>query len=346
MIARAIHKRSTRSAKPFVAVNCSALSENLLESELFGHERGAFTGAVKDRAGRFELADNGTIFLDEIGEVTEAFQLKLLRVLQEGEFERVGATKTTKVDVRVVAATNKNLRQLVREKKFREDLYYRLNVLSIELPPLKERQGDIPLLINYFLQKDGNSIKVSKNVLDTLQNYAWRGNIRELESVITRAMLMAKADKRSMINIKDLPDDIATSSKGSIAIEDQILESLREKGFSRSSVSETADELGGLNRGTVAEHLRGLCLKAFVEHSYSLDESVRYVSFTTDPAINDRVKKKLQEYLSNISDAIDTSQTWDTVKLSLKPKTKNLPQKYHVYLEQVAETFYRGIWKP
>jgi transcriptional regulator with GAF, ATPase, and Fis domain len=345
MVARAIHKRSGRALKPFVAVNCGALVENLLESELFGHEKGAFTGAVKDKFGRFELADGGTIFLDEIGEVNEAFQLKLLRVLQEGEFERVGGTKTVKVNVRVVAATNKDLKQLVNEKRFREDVFYRLNVLAIELPPLKERRGDIPLLINHFLQKEGGEMKVSKNVLDSLQNYAWRGNIRELESVIKRAVLLAKADKRQMINMKDLSDEIASAAKGAIAIEDQILESLREKGFSRSAISETADELGGLNRGTVAEYLRGQCLKAFVEHTYDLDTTVRYISLSNDAAVNDRVRKKIQEYLANIADATNISQSWDVVRTSLKPKTKNLPQKYHPFLEQVAEAFYRRVWK-
>jgi transcriptional regulator with GAF, ATPase, and Fis domain len=346
LVARAIHKQSARVQKTFVAVNCGALSENLLESELFGHEKGAFTGAVKDKPGRFELADGGTIFLDEIGEVSEAFQLKLLRVLQEGEFERVGGTKTIRVNVRVIAATNKNLRQLVNERKFREDVFYRLNVLAIELPPLHERVGDIPLLVNHFLEKEGGEMKVSKNVFDTLQTYAWRGNIRELESVVKRAVLLAKADRRTMISMKDLSDEIASAAKGAIAIEDQILESLREKGFSRSAISETADELGKLNRGTVAEYLRGQCLKAFVEHTYDLDMTVRYISLSGTEAVHDRVKKKIQEYLANIAEAVEITQPWDTVKISLKPKTKNLPQKYHPYLEQVAEAYYRKVWQP
>ena len=155
LVARAIHRRSGRQSGPFVAVNCGALAETLLESELFGHERGAFTGAVKERIGRFELADGGTIFLDEIGEVSEAFQVKLLRVLQQGEFERVGGTSTLKVDVRVLAATNKDLKDAVRARRFREDLYYRLNVLTIELPPLRDRQGDIPVLVEHFLERQG-----------------------------------------------------------------------------------------------------------------------------------------------------------------------------------------------
>jgi transcriptional regulator with PAS, ATPase and Fis domain/CHASE2 domain-containing sensor protein len=346
MVARAIHRRSTRAQQAFVAVNCGALAEHLLESELFGHEKGAFTGAVKEKPGRFELADGGTILLDEIGEVNEAFQLKLLRVLQEGEFERVGGTKTMKVNVRVIAATNKDLKQLVNEKRFRQDLYYRLNVLSVELPPLRERQEDIPLLINHFLEKEGSGMKLSKNVLDVLQNYAWRGNIRELESAITRAVLLARADKRTMIVMKDLSPDLSSAAKGAIAIEDQILESLREKGFSRSAITETADELGGLNRGTVAEYLRGQCLKAFVDHTYDLETAVRYISLSSDSAVNERVRKRMQEYLANIADAVDTSQPWESLLPSLRPKMKNLPQKYHAYVEQSAEAYYRGVWGP
>ena len=215
---------------------------------------------------------------------------------------------------------------------------------TIHLPPLRERQSDIPLLITHFLQKEEGQLKVSKNVLDTLQSYAWRGNIRELESAVTRAVLLAKADKRTMISMKDLSDEIASAAKGAIAIDDQILESLREKGFSRSAISETADELGGLNRGTVAEYLRGQCLKAFVEHTYDLDTAVRYIALSGDNAVTERVRKKLEDYLANIADAVDTSQPWESVRSSLKPKTKNLPQKYHSYLEQVAEAFYRRVW--
>lgn len=173
LIARAIHKGSPRAHGPFVAVNCGALTETLLESELFGHERGAFTGAVKDKPGRFELAGSGTIFLDEIGEVSEGFQLKLLRVLQQGEVERVGGTSTIKVNVRVVAATNKDLKEAVKVRRFREDLYYRLNVLSLELPPLRERQSDIPLLVRSLLRREGGELRVSRNVMDILQGYRW-----------------------------------------------------------------------------------------------------------------------------------------------------------------------------
>ena len=346
LVARAICRQSPRASGPFIAVNCGALSENLLESELFGHEKGAFTGAVKDKPGRFELADQGTIFLDEIGEVSESFQLKLLRVLQEGEFERVGGTRTVKVNVRLLAATNKDLLGEVNRGKFREDLYYRVNVLTLPLPPLRERKSDIPILVEHFLRREGGGTRVSKNVMEVLQNYAWRGNIRELESTIKRAVLLCRAEKRNMVTARDLGEEITSGIRNIIPVQDQVLDLLREKKFSRSSVSETATELGGLNRGTVAEYLRGECLKAFNEQRFDVEATVRLVSLSADEDVNDRVRKKLCEYLANISDAVDISQPWENSKAALKPKAKNLPQRYHPYLEQVAEAFYRGLWKP
>jgi transcriptional regulator with GAF, ATPase, and Fis domain len=345
LVARAIHKRSNRASNPFIAVNCGALSESLLESELFGHEKGAFTGAVRDKPGRFELANGGTIFLDEIGEVSESFQVKLLRVLQGGEFERVGGTETVRVNVRVLAATNRDLREQVQAKKFREDLYYRLNVLTIDLPPLRERQEDVSLLVDHILKREGGGMRVSKNVMEAFQNYSWRGNIRELESVIKRAALLARSEQRTMIVMKDLTEEISAAIKGILAMEDQVLESLREKGFSRSSISETAEELGGLNRGTIAEYFRGQCLKAFAENAFDLEHAVRFLSFSSDSDVNDRVRKKLEEYLENIVEAIDLSRPWEAAKSSLRPKAKNLPQRYHIYLEQVAEAYFRGRWK-
>lgn len=345
LVAKAIHRRSPRVTAPFIAVNCGALAENLLESELFGHEKGAFTGAVKEKQGRFELAHTGTIFLDEIGEVSELFQLKLLRVLQEGEFERVGGTKTLRVDVRVVAATNKDLREMVKAGKFREDLYYRLNVLMIELPPLRERQEDIPLLITHFLKREGGGIRLSRNVMESLCIYRWPGNIRELESAIKRAVLLARSEKRTMITTKDLAGEIASVGQGRVAIDEQVLESIREKQFSRSAITETAVELGGLNRGTVAEYLRGQFLKALVEHGFDIEQTIRYLSFSADSEVNERVRKRLHEYLINITEVIDTSRPWEAVRGALKPKSKNLPQRYHPYLEQVGEAHFRGLWK-
>jgi DNA-binding NtrC family response regulator/CHASE2 domain-containing sensor protein len=344
LVARAIHARSGRAGKAFVAVNCGALTESLLESELFGHEKGAFTGAVKERLGRFELAHGGTIFLDEIGETSENFQVKLLRVLQEGELERVGGTGTLKVDVRVIAASNKNLKEEVRSGRFREDLYYRLNVLTVMLPTLGERQADIPFLVQHFLVAQGGGLQLSRSVVEALEKHPWPGNIRELESTITRAVLLAKADGRGLISLKDLPEDIASAGAGAVPLEEQVLEHLRAKGFSRSSVSETAEELGGLNRGTVAEYFRGEGLKTFTEHRFDVEEAIRALSGSADPDVNARVRKKLLEYLSNLVEAVDRARTWEECLPALRPKMKNLPQRYHTFCERVAEAYYSGAW--
>ena len=209
LVARAIHAQSRRAQGPFIKVNCGALTDTLLESELFGHERGAFTGAIKRKLGRFELADGGTLFLDEIGDVTPAMQLKLLRALQEKEFERVGGEQTLKVDVRVLSATNKDLKAEVAAGRFREDLYYRLHVVPLTLPPLRERREDIPLLVAHFLTKlcartgaDTSSWAISDDALGRLMAYGWPGNVRELENVVEQAMVFAE---RNQITLETLP---------------------------------------------------------------------------------------------------------------------------------------------
>ena len=205
LIAEAIHYNSPRRAHPFVKVNCAAIPETLMESELFGYERGAFTGATKRKPGKFEVASGGTLLLDEIGDIPLATQAKLLRVLQEGEFERVGGEETIKVDVRIVAATNQNLPQAIKEKRFREDLFYRLNVVSIDLPPLRERKEDVPLLAQYFLKKYRAASRrvegISKGALDQLMSYRWPGNVRELENTMERTIILAK---RPLIEEEDL----------------------------------------------------------------------------------------------------------------------------------------------
>jgi Nif-specific regulatory protein len=198
LVAKAIHYMSPRSKEPFIKFNCASIPEGLLESEFFGHERGAFTGAMTMRKGRFELADGGTIFLDEIGDLPVALQPKILRVLQEKEFERVGGEKTIKVDIRLIAATSRNLEELVRSGKFREDLYYRLNVVPILMPPLMERRQDIPILVDFFLRRfneeNAKSVTVAPNVLDILLNYEWPGNVRELENTIERIVVMSRGN--------------------------------------------------------------------------------------------------------------------------------------------------------
>jgi transcriptional regulator with GAF, ATPase, and Fis domain len=194
VVARAIHTSSSRKGKPLITVDCTTLPATLVESELFGRERGAFTGSDARQIGRFELADGGTIFLDEIGEMPLELQCKLLRVIQDGEFERLGSPRTIKIDVRIIAATNRNLAEEVRNGRFREDLFYRLNVFPITMPPLRQRKDDIPLLVNHFVAKFNKKIgkkieTVSKETLNALQEYHWPGNVRELESVIERAII-------------------------------------------------------------------------------------------------------------------------------------------------------------
>jgi two-component system NtrC family response regulator len=213
LIARAIHLLSPRANKTFISVNCAALTETLLESELFGHERGAFTHAVAMRKGRFELADGGTLFLDEVAEMSPALQVKLLRVLQEMEFERVGGTRTIKVDVRVVAATNKDLKEEVEAGRFREDLYYRLNVVHLNIPPLRQRPEDIPFLAAHFLKKYAvenvrGEVRLSPEALKLLIQYGWPGNVRELENVMERAVILCGDNH---ITPNDLPAELASS---------------------------------------------------------------------------------------------------------------------------------------
>jgi DNA-binding NtrC family response regulator len=209
-IARAVHKASPRANERFQAVNCAAINENLLESELFGHEKGSFTGAHAEKKGLFEIADKGTLFLDEIGELNVSMQAKLLRALQEKEITRVGGTKAIKVDVRVLAATNRDLEAMVKEKRFREDLFYRLNVIPLDIPPLRQRRDDIAVLMDYFLRKHsansgGKPMKVSNDARRLLLDYAWPGNVRQLESAIERALLLAESDE---ITVEDLPMEI------------------------------------------------------------------------------------------------------------------------------------------
>lgn len=214
MIAKAIHRNGVRKGLPFTVINCSAMPETLMEAELFGYSKGAFTGAIQDKQGLFEVADNGTVFLDEIGEVPLSIQVKLLRVLQEGEIRRIGETESRHIDVRLIAATNRDLLALTKKSKFREDLYYRLNVINIHVPPLRERSEDIVLLAYHFLKKvakkmEKNVEKISIDVLQALQNYNWPGNVRELENTIERAVVFSDGDT---IIAKNLPQKILSRS--------------------------------------------------------------------------------------------------------------------------------------
>ena len=227
LIARAVHRRSQRSGRPFVSVNCAALAPALISSELFGHEKGAFTGATQRRLGRFELADGGTIFLDEVGELLPETQVALLRVLQEREFERVGGTQPIHVDVRLIAATNRDLKAAVADGSFRQDLFYRLNVFPIEVPPLRERRDDILMLVEYFLHRYATRVKkkfrsIDKKTLDLLQLYDWPGNIRELQNVIERSVILIAGDVFSVDELwLSRESSRATHVKSSVSTKDE-----------------------------------------------------------------------------------------------------------------------------
>ena len=207
LLAHAIHENSSRSQKPFVAINCGAIPADLFESELFGYDSGAFTGAVRSKPGKLEMAEGGTIFLDEIAEMSTNLQVKLLRVIQTKEFERLGSVTQRKIDVRFISATNRNIKNLIDEKKFREDLYYRLKVIEISLPSMRERREDIEALAEYFLEKyaNGQVYSISAAALETLMRYEWPGNVRELENVIQRCIVLAKSN---LIEVNDLPPEI------------------------------------------------------------------------------------------------------------------------------------------
>jgi DNA-binding NtrC family response regulator len=244
LVAAAIHQHSPRARGPFVKLHCAALAENLLESELFGHERGAYTGADRKREGRFELAHGGTLFLDEIGEISLGTQVKLLRVLQEREFERVGGNETLRVDVRVIAATNRDLKEMVVAGKFREDLFYRLNVISLTLPSLRQRPTDVPALAMHFLERyaaenDKAVTRVSDEALNQIASYTWPGNVRELENVIERAVVLADADS---VEVAHLPPElvVVTRRSGAPAIPGATMDQLE-----RHAILKTMESVGG-----------------------------------------------------------------------------------------------------
>ncbi len=271
LIARAIHNISNRSKKPLVKVNCATLPANLIESELFGHEKGAFTGALERKIGRFELADGGTIFLDEIGELPVELQAKLLRILQEGEFERLGNPKTMKVNVRIIAATNRNLKLAIEKKEFREDLYYRLNVFPILSPPLRDRKEDIPLLVKHFLQKyEGKMGKkitnVPAKVIDTMLGYDWPGNIRELENLIERAMILSPGDSLEygdwLPSVHSISSENGKSSPSTLedVEREHIIETLKKVNW-KVSGEKGAAKILGLNATTLEARMKKLGIK-------------------------------------------------------------------------------------
>lgn len=260
LLAKAIHQNSLRAAKPFITINCGALPETLAESELFGHRKGSFTGAIGDRAGKFEAANEGTIFLDEIGELPLSLQVKLLRVIQEREIDKIGNAQPIKVNVRLIAATNRNLKNLVEDGSFREDLYYRLSVVTIELPPLRDRRDDIPLLVRHFLQQFAGrygipDLGVSADGMERLVQYNWPGNVRELQNVIERLAVLAKD---SVIELKNLPEEVqrADSSVASIGLK------LPEDGIDLEEVE------------------KEILLQALEKHNWNQTHAARYLNIS------------------------------------------------------------------
>ena len=288
LVARAIHRDSPRSRAPFVQVNCAAIPEDLIESELFGHEKGSFTGATERQVGKFEQADRGTIFLDEVGDMSLKTQAKVLRVLQEGEVERLGSAKTSTVDVRVISATNKNLEQAIEQGNFREDLYFRLNVIPIYVPPLRERPEDIPLLVKHFLNvlsRDNNlrAKQMTPPAMDAMKRYRWRGNIRELRNTVERLIIMSDRD-REVIDVGDLPETIR-SDKGGVP----------RPGAPAAGGASPAAAAGGGDAGTLRQ------FKESAERAYLVDklrENGWNISKTAEVIGTPRsnLYKKLEQY--------------------------------------------------
>ena len=278
LIAKAIHYNSYRRDNLMVVINCGAIPEELLESELFGHEKGAFTGAHKTRIGRFELANEGTIFLDEIGDMSPNLQVKLLRVLQEQKFERVGSTRTIKVDIRIIAATNKNLISAVNKSTFREDLYYRLNVIPIKVPPLRHRKSDIPLLVDFFLKKFNEEKRkhikeFSAEAMDALRQYDWRGNVRELENLVERVIILANGDE---IELEDIP----ASMKG--------------RARTIESLEATIPPKGGIPFDhAVEEYEKRLILQALSETDWITTKAAKLLNINRTTLIEKMKKKRL-----------------------------------------------------
>ncbi len=344
LIAHAIHRASTRQNRPFLAINCSALPEGLLESELFGHEKGSFTGALAQRRGRFDLARGGTLFLDEITETSPALQARLLRVLQDGSYERVGGEHTIRADVRVVAACNRDLQKEIEQGRFRADLFYRLNGFQIVLPPLRAHSEDVPLLALHFLRKHGFQEigNFSNTAMAALQQYAWPGNVRELENVVRRAAVLAQSEGRPLIQIDDLPEEareeqnLAPPLELYRALPEQILEMLRAVKFSRNAISQTAKALGNRDRGTITEYFRGLCFEQFVRAGFDLEAAARALAGTAEEEVVRRVRIKIEEYLNNLRTAFATVANRENSQARIDLVCKGLPRRYHVFVQQIG----------
>ncbi|MBH0188746.1 MAG: sigma-54-dependent Fis family transcriptional regulator [Nitrospira sp.] len=342
LFARAVHRLSPRTGKTFIAVNMAAISPELFESELFGHIKGSFTGASADRRGYFELAHHGTIFLDEIGDLRLDHQSKLLRVLQEKSFYRVGATVPTTVDVRIVAATNRNLQRGVSEGWFREDLYFRLNGLVFRLPPLRERTGDIPAIADQCLtdiaQQMGRPVpKLSNDALRALTDHEWRGNVRELRHALERAVALSDGPvltKASFDLERPATEGVKTPPKSSMlpdsAGDAAVLTCLRQQGFDMQD----AAMMLGWDRSTVTQRLKGLCFQALVDSNG--DQAKAALIIAGDPSHLRIVELKLMDYYGHLLSVIEPFTTADAALAECKRRFKNLPERHFASVERLV----------
>lgn len=306
-IAQYIHQRSSRKDQPFIAVNCSSLNDGLIESELFGHEQGSFTGANKTKIGRFELANGGTLFLDEIGETTASFQSKVLRVLQENVFERVGGTVGIKIDVRIIAATNKDLKEMSSKGKFREDLFYRLHGFELEIPSLRERKDDIEVLFKHFLYTLDPSLSYSPQLIEWLKEQRWQGNVRQLQSAVQRCVLNARMHDRTFIIPKDLElggQSNGESSDDSVQTVQKVLDGLRKYHFDHRSIAKVSVDLA-LHRSTVTEYFRGWVIRLLVQHGEDRPKILAAFLQGTEPVDREKFEERVDGYIT----AVHTSVT-------------------------------------
>jgi DNA-binding NtrC family response regulator len=338
-IAKFLHERSDRHAKPFIAINCASLNENLIESELFGYEAGAFTGATKRKIGRFEMADEGTLFLDEIVETSLAVQVKLLRVLQEGVFERVGGIESIHVSVRVIAATNQNLEEAIQNGTFREDLYYRLNGYALHIPPLRERKMDIEHLFKAFLYEEAPHFHLSDSIIYWLKMQLWHGNVRELKSATKRAVINARLKNRKFLLPVDF--EIQNALPAMIGSDEdlskKILAALRNDGFRHRSISVVARELG-IHRATVTEYLRGWITRFLQASDLDMNHVCEDVANNSNIESLEKFKERIQGYIESIREkivaGIQEQMTEETIKRSF---FKNLPAEFYQDLTQLIQ---------
>jgi len=342
LFARAVHRLSPRAGKTFIAVNMAAISPELFESELFGHIKGSFTGASADRRGYFELAHHGTIFLDEIGDLRLDHQSKLLRVLQEKSFYRVGATVPTTVDVRIVAATNRDLQRGVSEGWFREDLYFRLKGLVFRLPPLRERTGDIPAIADQcftdIAQQMGRPVpKLSNDALRALTDHEWRGNVRELRHALERAVALSDGPVLTKLSF-DLEGTVTEDAKSpsqSTTLPDSagdaaVLNCLRQQSFDMQD----AAKMLGWDRSTVTQRLKGLCFQALVDSNG--DQAKAALAIAGDPSHLRMVELKLMDYYSHLLSVIEPFTTADAALAECKRRFKNLPERHFVAVKRLV----------